>query len=183
MHDGYRTSPRCRRIAGIAFLTIAVGLAQGCATSPHAQRQDRELYEGNVPAVDDGTVGTGGRTYSHPAVAAASRVAGAPYRYGGHTPLGFDCSGLVFYAYNQAGIAVPRTTDAQLRSARNVPLDELRPGDVLFFELSGSKVSHVGIYTGGGSFIHAPSSGKKVSYSSLESEYWRYHLISAGRFN
>jgi cell wall-associated NlpC family hydrolase len=64
-----------------------------------------------------------------------------------------------------------------------VALANVRPGDVLFFELEGNKVSHVGIYAGAGRFIHAPSTGKKVSYASLRSPFWRSRLISAGRFD
>ena len=174
-------SYRCPRIAGISFLALAVIFAQGCASTPSSG-----LYEGNVTAVDHsspGAVNGYDRGYHHPVVAVAASLEGAPYRYGGHTPRGFDCSGLVFYAYNRVGIPVPRTTSGQRRRAHAVPLSELRPGDVLFFVLEGKKVSHVGIYAGGGSFIHAPSSGKKVSYASLESEYWRDRLVGAGRFN
>ena len=181
MRDVYPVSCRCPRFAGIGFLVLAAALSQGCASTSSSG-----LYEGNAPAIEHTSPGGGGdaaRAYSHPVVAAAARVAGSPYRYGGHTPRGFDCSGLVFYAYNQAGIAVPRTTGAQRSRARRVPLDDLRPGDVLFFVLEGKKVSHVGIYAGGGTFIHAPSTGKKVSYASLHSQFWRSRLVGAGRFN
>jgi cell wall-associated NlpC family hydrolase len=109
-------------------------------------------------------------------------MVGAPYRYGGTSPQGFDCSGLVYYAHRRAGISVPRTTGLQLHGARRVALANVRPGDVLF-ELEGNKVSHVGIYAGAGRFIHAPSTGKKVSYASLRSPFWRSRLISAGRFD
>jgi cell wall-associated NlpC family hydrolase len=64
-----------------------------------------------------------------------------------------------------------------------VSLTDLRPGDVLFFELDGKKVSHVGIYAGAGDFVHAPSTGKTVSYASLRSPFWHGRLIGAGRFH
>lgn len=115
------------------------------------------------------------------AVHAAYSQLGTPYRYGGSSPDGFDCSGLVQYAYGRAGVAVPRTTGQQLRHARPVPLSELRPGDLLFFRLSWRKVSHVGIYAGDGRFIHAPSSGKHVSEASLDNPYWRERVTAAGR--
>lgn len=148
---------------GIVSLVLIAG--QGCA--------------GTVPirSIDSNS------DNSHTVAAAAQQVIGAPYRYGGFTPKGFDCSGLVYYAHRQAGIPVPRTADAQLHLARPVPLDDLRAGDVLFFELEGKKVSHVGIYAGGDSFIHAPSSGKTVSYASLQSLFWRSRLTGAGRFD
>lgn len=178
----YRTSKSLRRakIPGIVFLAVAALLAGGCASTPRSG-----LYEGNVSAIDQDSPGVAGGTgaaHGNPVVAAAARVTGTPYRYGGHTTRGFDCSGLVFYAYNQAGIAVPRTTGEQRDFAQSVPLDELLPGDVLFFELDARKVSHVAIYAGGGIFIHAPSTGSKVSYASLESEFWRDRLVGAGRF-
>jgi murein DD-endopeptidase len=107
---------------------------------------------------------------------------GTPYRYGGATPRGFDCSGLVHYAYRRAGIKVPRTTGELLRHAHRVPLSKLQPGDVLFFRVDPPKISHVGIYIGHGRFVHAPSSGKQVSYASLNDGYWSRHVVSAGRF-
>jgi len=116
-------------------------------------------------------------------VSAATRVLGSPYRYGGYSPRGFDCSGLVYYAHRQAGIGVPRTTEAQRRHARPVSLAALRAGDLVFFELEGEKVSHVGIFVGPDRFIHAPSSGKVVSYASLQSPFWSSRLVGAGRFH
>ncbi len=112
----------------------------------------------------------------------AREMLGIPYLYGGDSPQGFDCSGLVSYAYQQAGIEVPRTSSDQYRYAQKVPLHSLLPGDLLFFRLQPPKVSHVAIYDRDGRFIHAPSSGKEVSYASLDNPYWREHLLGAGRF-
>ena len=108
---------------------------------------------------------------------------GTPYRYGGSSPTeGFDCSGLVHYVHARNGLYVPRSTRDQFRASTAVPLNAIRPGDLLFFRISGDKPSHVGIYTGRGSFIHAPSSGKSVSQANLSNPYWRKRLIGAGRF-
>ncbi|BCO32482.1 hypothetical protein TspCOW1_25850 [Thiohalobacter sp. COW1] len=116
-------------------------------------------------------------------VAHAERMLGHPYRYGGESPqLGFDCSGLVYFSHRQLGIEVPRTTRDQRRRSRAVPLQALQPGDLVFFDLSDTKTRHVGIYIGGGRFIHAPTSGKRVSVSSLDNPYWRRHLAGAGSF-
>jgi murein DD-endopeptidase len=115
------------------------------------------------------------------AVTVAQQLVGAPYRYGGSSPnYGFDCSGLVYYSYQRAGLDVPRTTDGLYDSTFPVDPRALRQGDLLFFSIKG-KVSHVGLYVGKGKFVHAPSSGKKVSYASIESPYWREHLVRAGR--
>ncbi len=115
-------------------------------------------------------------------ITAARRMLGAPYRYGGADPSGFDCSGLVAYAYRSVGIQVPRTSSEQFRQAQPVAPDKLLPGDLLFFRLSPPKISHVAIYDGSGRFIHAPSPGKQVGYASLDNPYWRDHLVGAGRF-
>ena len=115
-------------------------------------------------------------------VTAARSVLGAPYRYGGASTNGFDCSGLVSYAYRSVGIAVPRSSSEQFRQSIRVPLQNLQSGDLLFFRLNPPKVSHVAIYDRDGRFIHAPSSGKRVSYASLDNPYWRKHLVAAGRF-
>jgi cell wall-associated NlpC family hydrolase len=118
----------------------------------------------------------------HPGVSIASSLVGAPYRYGGSTPRGFDCSGLVYYSYRKAGIHVPRTTNSQMMHARPVPLRHIQAGDLLFFKLDRRSVSHVGIYAGNGVFIHSPSTGKRVSFTSMSDPYWQLRLIAAGRY-
>lgn len=109
---------------------------------------------------------------------------GAPYRYGGAEPgRGFDCSGLVTYAHAREGIGVPRTAAAQFSAARKVSLDGLRAGDLVFFRLvPGSReVTHVGIYTGQGRFVHAPQTGKHVGEARLDEPYYRERFAGAGR--
>ena len=108
---------------------------------------------------------------------------GKPYRYGGATPAGFDCSGLVFFSYRQAGVALPRQTDHQLRASEPISPRSLRRGDLVFFDQEGKKNSHVGIYLGDGVFVHAPSSGKRVRSDRLDSPYWRKHFSEARRFS
>jgi uncharacterized protein (DUF1499 family) len=103
-----------------------------------------------------------------------------PYRYGGSTPRGFDCSGLVYYAYRRLGIRVPRSTTAQYRHARPVTLNNLQPGDLVFFRRAHHSVTHVGIYAGNARFIHAPSNGRVVSYDSLYDPYWKKRLAGRG---
>lgn len=113
--------------------------------------------------------------------AAESRI-GAPYRYGGSGPEAFDCSGLVAYAHRQAGITVPRTAAEQFSKANPVERRELRPGDLVFFRLSGRDVGHVGIYAGDDRFVHAPQSGGHVRLASLEDEWYRQRFVGGGRF-
>lgn len=112
--------------------------------------------------------------------AAESRI-GAPYRYGGSGPDAFDCSGLVTYAHGQLGVSVPRTAAQQFAAATPVTRRELRPGDLVFFRLSGREVGHVGIYAGDDRFVHAPQSGGHVRVASLEDEWYRQRFVGAGR--
>jgi cell wall-associated NlpC family hydrolase len=116
----------------------------------------------------------------HRAAAVAAEQVGVPYRYGGSSPSGFDCSGLVYYSYAAAGIRVPRTTSGQWAQMSRVSDTEMRAGDVLFFEISG-KMSHVGLYLGNGRFVHAPSSGRTVAIESLNSRFYSDALVRAGR--
>lgn len=112
----------------------------------------------------------------------ASRELGAPYVYGGNTPRGFDCSGLVYYVFRHAGIAVPRTANQQLYASHPVSLRDLQPGDLVFFQIAGNIQMHVGIYVGNGVFIHAPETGQPVSYARLDDRYWKSRFVGGGRF-
>ena len=117
------------------------------------------------------------------AAASAAKMVGKPYKFGGASPAGFDCSGLVFFSYRQAGVALPHNTEQQRRLSKPVKLGELRRGDLLFFDQEGKKNSHVGIYLGERRFVHAPSSGKHVRNDSLDSPYWKKHLSEARRLS
>ena len=115
------------------------------------------------------------------ASSAAVSMLGRPYQYGGRSPKGFDCSGLVHYSYARAGKNVPRSTDALRSAARPVASNHLRKGDLLFFHQEGKRSSHVAIYVGDGSFVHAPSSGKRVRSDKLHDPYWKKHFAGARR--
>jgi cell wall-associated NlpC family hydrolase len=97
------------------------------------------------------------------AVTYAKRFLGAPYRWGGTSPGGFDCSGLVRYVYQRFGVELPHSSYADFSLGRRVGRWALQPGDLVFF----SGLGHVGLYVGHGRFIHAPHSGTRVEISSL----------------
>ena len=124
---------------------------------------------GSAPVVDPGGSGRSG------VVAIAQRYLGVPYVYGGASPSGFDCSGLTMYSYAQIGIGLAHGATLQQRASTPVPISALQPGDLVFFG-SASFSSHVGIYVGGSTMIHAPHSGAVVSYGSMS------HAFIGGRF-
>jgi cell wall-associated NlpC family hydrolase len=111
----------------------------------------------------------------------ANRLTGAPYRWGGSSPSGFDCSGLVQYVYSKVGISLPHHAASQFGYGRRVARSSLRAGDLVFF----SGLGHVGIYAGGGKFIHAPRRGTTVRWSRMSSHgsfYGARRLVaSSGR--
>lgn len=116
-------------------------------------------------------------------LSAAEQYLGVPYVYGGHSPdKGFDCSGLVFYVFQQQGLSIQRTADKQFLQGQEVSSDALQAGDLVFFSHSGKFVDHVGIYAGNDLFIHAPRTGRTVSYDSLKTGYYQTHFRGAKRF-
>ena len=123
---------------------------------------------------------------SHPqqtVLRTAHAALGQPYRYGGRQPgQGFDCSGLVYYTHKKAGFILPRTSHDQFVASSPVPRQALQPGDVVFFRITRRKISHVGIYIGDDRFIHAPSSGKRVTTASISDPYWAKRFVRGGRF-
>ncbi len=111
----------------------------------------------------------------------AQSFVGTPYVFGGASPDGFDCSGLVYYILTQMGVSSYRTAADQYQMGYYVDRDELKPGDLVFFSNTyTSGISHVGIYAGSNQFIHAPGEGQVVTYSSL-SGYWAKHYHGARR--
>lgn len=110
------------------------------------------------------------RTVGERAAAIALREIGVPYRWGGSSPIGgFDCSGLVYYAYGRLGVRLPHSSYALFDEGRRVARSKMRPGDVLFFYGLG----HVGIYIGRGRMVHAPHTGTRVQVVEL-SRYGAY---------
>jgi len=118
-------------------------------------------------------------------VFSAMQQAGRPYRYGGSSPqTGFDCSGLIYYAYqNAAGLAVPRTVKSLYAAPYpNIANHQLQGGDVVIFSTNrGNKPDHAGIYVGEQRFVHAPSTGGTVRIDTLDSSYWKSRFLTGKR--
>ncbi len=119
-------------------------------------------------------------------VATALDAMGAPYRWGGNDANGYDCSGLIQYAYGEHGILLPRRSRDQARTGELVDRDvaALQPGDILGFTQGGGGISHVGLYVGDGEFIHSTSAGVKLSSltsSDPDSRWWQQRWVTARR--
>ncbi|OKY74071.1 MAG: hypothetical protein BM485_15775 [Desulfobulbaceae bacterium DB1] len=109
----------------------------------------------------------------------AANFVGIPYKWGGQSiDEGFDCSGLVMAVYQLNGLNLPRTSWKQYRTGKAVQVDELKKGDLVFFATNGGRtVSHVGIYTGNNTFIHAPKRGKPIQSASLDNAYFKTRFM------
>ena len=163
---------RTMRRNGAAWLPgimAAALLAAGCAGTP---AKPAPAAAEPQPASSD---------VRGPIAQLALSMVGVPYRYGGaHPSEGFDCSGLVYYAYTSNGHAVPRTSQSQYDAALKIPLAQAAQSDLLFFR-DQEKLSHVGIYLGDGRFVHAPSSGGSVRVDRVDAPYYQLHLVAVGR--
>ena len=138
------------------WAAAAVAELQGAPLPPHA----RELLVRGCTA--DGSL--------------ARSVLGIPYKWAGETPeAGFDCSGLVLWAWKHGGKSLPHSSRAMYGMSRRIPLEEMQPGDLVFY---GSPVHHVALYIGGGQIIHAPRTGSHVQIASVH--YWS-SIAGAGR--
>jgi len=115
-------------------------------------------------------------------VDSARGLLGTPYRFGGTTPKGFDCSGFVRYNAQKAGASLPRTAREQYSATKAVDKGELKPGDLVFFNTRGRGIGHVGIYVGDNKFIHAPNRRKDVQVTSLNNKYYKQRYVRGGRF-
>ena len=160
----------------IAITLLATAAASGCSTS------------GAVPRpfpTPRARSGSGAAPLGHATVAAtallrtALALQGAPYRNGGADPGGFDCSGFVQYVFSQHGVALPRNVTAQAGAGGTA--GALRAGDLVFFAIDRSAISHVGIALGADRFVHAPSSRGVVRVELLSSPYWSTRYRAARR--
>lgn len=138
-------------------------------SSSTAQAAESSQSQESTPAPAGGSV-----------VSVAHSLTGVPYRFGGTTPSGFDCSGFITYVFNQAGArSLPRTAAGMYSATTRISRDQARPGDLVFFSQGGG-IDHAGIYLGGGNFIGSQSS-TGVAVASINSGYWSNHFVGFGR--
>jgi murein DD-endopeptidase len=172
-------SPATQKTVKWPLLFMLLMLVVACSGKPQPTGQDSSVTSNQKPSSSPSKaiISPGAQ-----ALDVAREMLGTPYRYGGRDPRGFDCSGLVGYAFNQGGIELPRTSREIFRISQKLAPQKLEPGDLVFFAISANKISHVGIYAGQNRFIHSPSSGKGVSYARMDNSYWQKCLVGAGRF-
>lgn len=172
--SGMRTSQSltCRSLCLFAAGILAVAILSGCAgkTAPAAPIASSVKRQPATPKAAQ-------------VIRTANVLVGYPYKWGGYSPdSGFDCSGLVWFVYRQNGVNLPRISWQQFNAGSFVERNDIRPGDLVFYNVEKKgKSLHVGIVTDRGTFIHSPSSGKRVMESSLDQSYWRQHYIGARR--
>ena len=162
---------------------------------PYANHGGSNTYGGNSDysgssgsssdSSDSGSSGgSSGGSLGQQIAATAQKYIGCPYVFGGTSPSGFDCSGFAQYICGLYGIGIYRTADAQLNNGYSVSYGDLQPGDLVFFARTyetSSAASHVGIYIGGGQFVHAANSYSGVKVSSLSEDYYSSRYVGARR--
>lgn len=135
---------------------------QPASTDPGGGSSDADPAADSDPAPSEAPAPSDGAST---AVQAAMSRRGMPYQWGAQGPDSFDCSGLTMWAWQRAGVSIPRTSSAQYRGLPNVPRSEIRPGDLLFF---GDPIHHVGMYIGDGQMVEAPYSGQPVRVNDIQ---------------
>lgn len=156
---------RCGWIYSLLVLAVLLG---GCASSESITSSPSESLDLDADAVDRDL-----RTL-------AAEWEGTPYRLGGTSPRGIDCSGFTEHAFDKLfGMDLPRTTDGQVQQGRTITTQELQPGDLVFFRPTNRK-QHVGIYLSDGEFVHA-STSEGVTVSALDNAYWQRRYWTARR--
>ncbi len=161
--------PGCRFLAGFVCLLLLTGCTPKRVVRPPEPRPESSQPPRTRPAPPVQQTGLA-------AAALARQQIGKLFRYGSEGPDEFDCSGLVMFVFEKQGIDLPRVAREQAAAGRRIDLDQLIPGDLLFFGERGRTISHVGIYVGDGDFVHAPSSGKVVRQDAVNSPWWRTRL-------
>ena len=143
--------------------------------APKSEGEGKTIRTANGKVISRGEGSTGDNVVSY-----AFNFIGRPYVFGAAGPKSFDCSGLTMYVFGKFGVSLPHYTGSQYSMGASVSKGNLRAGDLVFFNTYGP-ISHVGIYIGGGDFIHAPSSGKTITVSSLSDSYYAKRYVGARR--
>ena len=168
----------------IACLLAFISLGAAAQTTPPADDLTSFLQDKGLLA-RIGEAGSQVTTQASDLVVGAMGFLGVPYRRGGSTvETGFDCSGFVKSMYEQTiGLVLPRSAAQQAAATQTIERNELRPGDLVFFNTMRHAFSHVGIYVGNGKFIHSPKPGAEVRVEDMGGSYWAKRFDGARRVN
>lgn len=161
------------------YLIVFLASLSGCSG---LATRSVEVSQPDQAATTAPSIGTANRTE---ALLQTLLTLDVDYRYGGSSPeQGFDCSGLVAHVFLEAyGIKLPRTVQSQSELGMAVGLEELQPGDLVFYNTLGRPFSHVGIYLGDSRFVHAPKTGARVRVESIRSAFWAKRFNGARRID
>jgi cell wall-associated NlpC family hydrolase len=162
----------CRPFLLALCLALVLGVLAGCAAKTPSAPPPAEQVRGRPASPKAAKV-----------IRTARALVGYPYKWGGYLPdTGFDCSGFIWFVYHQNGVNLPRVSWQQFGAGSPVKRKDILPGDLIFFKIDKKgKSLHGGVVTDRGTFVHAPSSGKRVMESSLNSPYWYEHYLGARR--
>jgi cell wall-associated NlpC family hydrolase len=164
----------CRTLIGCGIFICILSSLSGCASfnsKNHTAKVAQFKQDTSVGSEDISIAAVG--------------LVGVPYRYGGNNPNGgFDCSGLITYVFSKsANIKLPRTIQEMSNRGQSVANGPPAPGDLVFFNTTGAKYSHAGIYVGQGRFVHAPSAGGTVRLEYITTPYWAARFTEARRLS
>lgn len=165
-----------RRYFWLPLLVVAAGCAVRPGATPHPFPRPHL-----APADAPPPAGRGDLPAPNAVTATALEYLGVPYRWGGTTPRGFDCSGFTYYVFSRHGLELPRVAADQYRVGTPIDRNAVRPGDLLFFETISEGPSHVALALDGDQFVHAPSRRGKVRVERLSSSYWASRFLGARR--
>jgi cell wall-associated NlpC family hydrolase len=156
-------------LAGVTALAVVLPIspmapAPAASAIPAPRASVGTSVVATVPTARKKKTSRGARSFATRAakvMRTGNSLKGVPYRYGGSTPRGFDCSGFTSYVYRKAGVRLPHSATGQMRKARRISRGSARRGDLVFFR-SGGRAYHVGIYAGGNKVLHSPRPGQRV---------------------
>lgn len=169
----------------LLFFTLICVSQSSCAVlnQQHQQTQENSSYQiiNNAPEAQEENPLWAEKVQE--VLIHALSLTGVQYQYGGSSPItGFDCSGFVRYVFQQAAnLTLPPTARAISQIGKSVRKEELKPGDLVFFNTLKSAFSHVGIYIGDNKFIHSPSAGQRIRIENMQTGYWKTRFNGAQR--